>query len=81
MEEGEYDFAATEKTRVEEGQRARRRVREAKGEEFSPRWFTKAKHEVTGEEYWKFNHEYWRIRNEVAEGRKKWEEERLEEIF
>ncbi|SMQ48255.1 unnamed protein product [Zymoseptoria tritici ST99CH_3D7] len=81
MEEGEYDFAATEKTRVEEGQRARRRAREAKGEEFTPRWFTREKHPITGEDYWKFNNQYWRVRDEVAEGKKKWEEERLEEIF
>lgn len=81
MEEGEYDFAATEKNRVEEGQRARRRVREAKGEDFVPRWFTKSKHPVTGEEYWLFNHEYWKVRDQVAEGKKSWHEEGLEEIF
>lgn len=81
MELGEYDFAATEKTRVEEGQRARRRVREAKGEEFSPRWFKKAKHPVTGEEFWEFQQEYWKIRDQVAEGKRTWEGERLEEVF
>lgn len=81
MEEGEYDLAATEKNRVEEGQRARRRIREAKGEEFEPRWFKKSKHPVTGEEYWDFNHLYWNVRNEVADGKKKWEDEGLEEIF
>ncbi|GIZ37172.1 hypothetical protein CKM354_000063000 [Cercospora kikuchii] len=81
MEDAEYDFAATEKTRLEEGQRARRRVREAKGEDFTPRWFVKAKHPVTGEEFWKFNHEYWQIRDEVAEGKRNWGSERLEEIF
>lgn len=81
MEEGEYDFAAVEKNRVEEAQRARRRVREANGEEFIPRWFTKARHPITGEEYWLFNHEYWKIRDEVAEGKKTWADERLEEIY
>ncbi|CAK4031153.1 Oxysterol-binding 1 [Lecanosticta acicola] len=81
MEEGEYDFAATEKNRVEEGQRARRRIREAKGEDFTPRWFSKAKHPVTGEDYWLFNHEYWKIRDQVAEGQRSWSEERLEEVF
>ncbi|OJJ54020.1 hypothetical protein ASPSYDRAFT_61376 [Aspergillus sydowii CBS 593.65] len=40
MEEGEYDLAATEKHRVEEKQRAKRREREANGEEYIPRWFT-----------------------------------------
>lgn len=81
MEEGEYDFAATEKTRVEEGQRARRRDREANGEEFVPRWFKQTRHPVTGEEYWAFNGEYWKVRDAVAEGKRKWEDERLEEIF
>lgn len=81
MEEGEYDFAATEKNRVEEGQRARRRAREAKGEEFVPRWFKKSKHPVTGEEYWDFNHDYWKVREDVAEGKKTWKEEGLEEVF
>jgi len=81
MEEGEYDFAAVEKNRVEEAQRARRRVREAKGEEFVPRWFRKARHPVTGEEYWDFNHEYWSIRDAVADGKRTWEDENLESIF
>ncbi|KAF2726068.1 oxysterol binding protein [Polychaeton citri CBS 116435] len=81
MEEGEYDFAATEKNRLEEGQRARRRIREAKGDDFTPRWFTKGKHPTTGEEYWVFNHEYWKIRDQVADGVTSWDEQRLEEIF
>lgn len=79
MEDGEYDFAATEKNRVEEKQRAKRREREAKGEEFIPRWFSKGKCEITGEEYWLFNGEYWRMRNDVANNRGKWEG--LEDIF
>lgn len=62
MEDGEYDFAATEKHRVEEKQRAKRREREAKGEEFEARWFTKTKHEITGDEYWVYNDKYWKSR-------------------
>ncbi|KAI7351250.1 hypothetical protein KC336_g22524 [Hortaea werneckii] len=81
MEEGEYDFAAEEKNRVEESQRSRRREREAKGEEFEPRWFRKAKHPITGEEYWDFNHDYWTVRDQVADGKKTWADERLEEIW
>ncbi|KAI4205977.1 MAG: hypothetical protein LQ346_001356 [Caloplaca aetnensis] len=68
MEDGQYDLAATEKNRVEEKQRAARREREAKGEEYIPRWFTKGKDEITGEEYWVSNGEYWRKREEVAKG-------------
>jgi oxysterol-binding protein 1 len=78
MEDGEYDFAATEKNRVEEKQRAKRRWRETRGESFVPRWFAKAKCEVTGEEYWKFNGEYWDMRERVANGGR-WEG--LEDIF
>ncbi|KAF2480849.1 Oxysterol-binding protein-domain-containing protein [Neohortaea acidophila] len=82
MEEGEYDFAAVEKTRVEEGQRARRRMREERGEEFEPRWFRKeARHPVTGEPYWLFNHQYWKVRDEVADGKRTWREEGLEDVF
>lgn len=78
MEDGEYDFAATEKNRVEEKQRAARRRREAKGEEFVPRWFTKSRSKETGEEYWQFNGEYWKMRDDVGSGGK-WEG--LEDIF
>ncbi|OAX82136.1 hypothetical protein ACJ72_03519 [Emergomyces africanus] len=63
MEDGEYDFAATEKHRVEEKQRAKRREREAQGEEFEPKWFTKGKCEITGEEYWVHNGKYWKCRD------------------
>lgn len=62
MEDGEYDFAASEKNRVEEKQRAKRRQREEAGEEFVPRWFSKGKCETTGEEYWNFNGQYWKER-------------------
>lgn len=63
MEEGEYDFAADEKHRVEEKQRAVRRDREAKGEEYTPKWFKRATHPVTGEEYWEHNGKYWECRD------------------
>jgi hypothetical protein len=68
MEDGEYDFAASEKNRVEEKQRAARRVRETTGKVHKPRWFTRARDKTTGEEYWSTTGEYWRIRNEVAAG-------------
>ncbi|KAF3933615.1 hypothetical protein ABW19_dt0208479 [Dactylella cylindrospora] len=68
MEDGEYDFAANEKNRLEEKQRAKRREREQKGEEYKPRWFSKTKDETTGEEYWKTNGEYWEMRDNVSNG-------------
>ncbi|RPB06217.1 hypothetical protein L873DRAFT_1661118 [Choiromyces venosus 120613-1] len=68
MEEGEYDFAATEKNRLEEKQRAKRRERDETGIEYEPRWFKKGTCDVTGEEFWVFKGEYWKNRDEVAEG-------------
>jgi hypothetical protein len=78
MEDGEYDLAAVEKNRVEEKQRATRRVREQMGQQFVPRWFEKSTCPITGEEFWKFNGEYWTERAAVANGGK-WEG--LEDIF
>jgi hypothetical protein len=81
MEDGAYDFAATEKNRVEEKQRATRREREARGEHFEPRWFSKGRCETTGEEYWVFNHEYWQTRDKVAKGEMTWQDAGLEDIY
>ncbi|KAI9791396.1 MAG: hypothetical protein M1816_003963 [Peltula sp. TS41687] len=78
MENGEYDLAAQEKVRLEEKQRAKRREREAKGEEFVPRWFAKAKCNTTGDDYWLFDGDYWEIRGRVAQGGQ-WKA--IEEIF
>ena len=68
MEDGEYDFAAKEKNRLEEAQRSRRREREATGKEFTPAWFTKARCDISGEEYWKFNGKYWQQREKAGPG-------------
>ncbi|PHH64087.1 hypothetical protein CDD82_1806 [Ophiocordyceps australis] len=66
MEDGEYDLAATEKNRLEESQRARRRAREAGGHDFVPAWFERARCQVTGEEYWRFTGRYWEQRNKAG---------------
>lgn len=81
MEDGQYDFAATEKDRLEVAQRARRRERESKGEEFMPAWFTKTKCEITGEEYWKFNGQYWDRRAKAGPSGDPNAWKGLEEIF
>jgi len=78
MEDGQYDFAASEKNRVEEKQRAKRREREAEGVEFEPRWFVKTKDETTGEWYWRFTGEYWKEREKAKIG-EAWRD--VEEIF
>ncbi|KAI0878047.1 Oxysterol-binding protein-domain-containing protein [Hypoxylon argillaceum] len=68
MEDGEYDFAATEKNRLEEAQRARRKVRQQNGEDFTPAWFETAVCEVTGVEHWKYNGQYWIQREKFGNG-------------
>jgi oxysterol-binding protein 1 len=73
MEDGLYDLAATEKNRVEEKQRKARREREARGEEWVPRWFHKGRDDITGEEYWVFNERYWDEREKAGTGQgEKW---------
>jgi hypothetical protein len=79
MEDGEYDFAATEKDRLEVKQRKKRRQRERDGEVFVPRWFAKARCETTGEPFWNFNGEYWATRDAVARRGGQWGD--LEDIF
>lgn len=64
MEEFRYDDAAVEKRRVEEKQRAARRYREQNNIIYTPKWFTKESHPVTGEVYYKPNLEYWKLRKE-----------------
>lgn len=81
MEDGEYDLAATEKNRVEEKQRAKRREREARGEEFVPKWFSKATDEVTGEEFWRSNGRYWTVRDRVEDDGGRWEKVGVDDIF
>ncbi|UKZ71857.1 uncharacterized protein TrAtP1_012803 [Trichoderma atroviride] len=70
MEEGQYDLAASEKNRLEENQRARRRVREMAPKEedklFISKWFQKVTCEISGEEYWKFNGNYWTQREKAG---------------
>lgn len=68
MEDGRYEFAATEKNRLEEKQRTKRKQREARGEEFVPHWFRKGKCPISGEEYWVFNAKYWEERERAGRG-------------
>lgn len=68
MEDGEYDLAASEKNRLEEAQRARRKLRQQNGDEFAPAWFEKTKCEITGVEHWKFTGKYWEQREKFGSG-------------
>ncbi|OLL23867.1 Oxysterol-binding 1 [Neolecta irregularis DAH-3] len=67
MEEGKYDLATSEKNRLEEKQRTKRREREAKGLKQEPKWFRKSVHPDTNDEYWEFPGEYWRKREELRD--------------
>ncbi|KAJ2476125.1 hypothetical protein IWW56_005086 [Coemansia sp. RSA 2131] len=68
METGEYELADTEKSRLENKQRATRRRRE-QGElkAWKPRWFTKEFDEDSNESYWRFNDAYWTEREHAAQ--------------
>ncbi|ORX97106.1 Oxysterol-binding protein-domain-containing protein [Clohesyomyces aquaticus] len=60
-EEGDFDRAEAVKARLEERQRARRRVMEEHGEEWTPRWFVKAEGTaLSGEQ--EMEEEVWRLR-------------------
>ena len=63
MENGEYDLASEEKNRVEEKQREARKQREIKGEVYSPEFFERSNHPVTGEEFWSYMGTYWKNRD------------------
>lgn len=64
MELGQFDRAFKEKDRVEEKQREAKKRRDAKGEEWSPRWFEKAIHPDTKEEYYRWTNKYWQKRHQ-----------------
>lgn len=54
LEDGDLDRAEEIKVQLEEGQRARRREMESKGESWSPRWFTRVENDsAEGEVAWR----------------------------
>ncbi|EON67585.1 hypothetical protein W97_06953 [Coniosporium apollinis CBS 100218] len=65
-ENGDLDRAEALKARLEERQRARRRVMEEHGEAWQPRWFAKASPEGEAEEVWRLvsgKEGYWEERS------------------
>lgn len=64
MELGQFDKAFKEKDRVEEKQREAKKSRDAKNEEWAPRWFEKAIHPDTKEEYYRWTNKYWQKRHQ-----------------
>jgi len=64
-EEGRLDEAEGWKVKLEEAQRARRKVLEDKGEDHKPRWFVKVQDGPEGEEVWRMKggkDSYWEER-------------------
>ncbi|KAM0524035.1 hypothetical protein ACHAPE_001290 [Trichoderma viride] len=64
-EQGNLDEAEVWKVKLEEAQRARRRVTEERGEPHKPRWFVKADESPEGEEVWRIKagkESYWEER-------------------
>ncbi|PTB40875.1 uncharacterized protein TrAFT101_006028 [Trichoderma asperellum] len=64
-EQGNLDEAELWKVKLEEAQRARRRVTEERGEVHKPRWFVKADESPEGEEVWRIKtgkESYWEER-------------------
>eukprot|EP00871_Galdieria_phlegrea_P000234 jgi/Galph1/1210/GphlegSOOS_G5951.1 len=59
LEESRFADATSEKQRLEEKQRAARKMRETKGEEYNPLWFDWQYDEVTEKNDWKFNAKYY----------------------
>ncbi|GLI63141.1 hypothetical protein VaNZ11_006049 [Volvox africanus] len=77
LELGEWNRATSEKLRLEEKQRAVRRMRKEAGQDYQPKWFrqvlfnTKDATQAASQpgSVWEFTHEYWDARN-----RKDWGE-------
>ncbi|XP_050344870.1 oxysterol-binding protein-related protein 1 isoform X2 [Nymphalis io] len=59
LEQGDIDAAATEKTRLEEKQRAARKVLKKNVDAWQPRWFSQGTNPYTKQEDWLYNGGYW----------------------
>ncbi|KAI8871985.1 Oxysterol-binding protein, partial [Ramicandelaber brevisporus] len=68
LEIGEYEKASSEKNRVEEKQRTKRKA----PEEWKPRWFVKDVEADTNEPYWRFLDQYWKEREDAVGNGGKW---------
>ena len=64
LEQGDRERATSEKNRLENEQRLRRRRMEAEGQEWKPIWFQSDRDEFTGDLFWRFKGDYWKYRKE-----------------
>ncbi len=72
LEEGDVKRATDEKHRLEEKQRAAKRLRDAQGQHWTPRWFSKTIDPDTGLEGWTLDKDYWAVRARTSDARR-WE--------
>jgi len=63
-EQGKIDDAQREKDRLEEKQRAARRIREARGETYKPKFFELKFDPELGRDNWYSNNTYWKRRDQ-----------------
>ncbi len=59
------EVAAAEKHRLEEKQRAARKIKEQMQVIHKPKWFTECEDEISGEKTYKFNDKYWDKRKKM----------------
>ncbi len=62
LEVGDIELASSEKHRLEEAQRARRKEHQKNGTEHTPAYFVEKKVEETGESLWQSTGKYWEDR-------------------
>lgn len=62
LENGDYDLAASEKHRLEEKQRAARKVLAEQGLEYKAKYFEQFEDPETGESMWRLCRDYWKDR-------------------
>ena len=78
-ENGDVDLAASEKHRLEESQRARRKIRNENQEKFVPRWFEKVVDEDTDVETYVYTGGFWETRESGKWG--EWKRGKLIDLY
>ena len=58
LENGDLELASAEKHRLEEKQRAARRLRESNGDAWVPMWFELKPNSILNRDEWEFNNKY-----------------------
>jgi hypothetical protein len=64
LEYGDEDLAESEKKRLEEKQRAKRKQMESQGTHWQPKWFVEETDQESGENIYKYNGGYWEAKSQ-----------------